>query len=156
ANPFDILLIRKESVDESKVLKLKSNATIGTSSARRKAQLLAFRPDAVLQDMRGNVPTRVNKLREGNYDAIVLASAGLERLNIDLTECEQVPLKSPMFIPAPAQGVLAFQIREADEEMKKVCEHLNDIESNVITSVERKILHDFQGGCQIPLGVFSK
>ena len=68
ANPFDILLIRKESVDETKVLKLKENAIVGTSSARRKAQLIAYRPDFVLQDLRGNVPTRVKKLAEENYE----------------------------------------------------------------------------------------
>lgn len=156
ANPFDILLIRKESVDETKVLKLKENAIVGTSSARRKAQLMAFRPDFILQDLRGNVPTRVKKLAEENYDAIVLASAGLERLNINLDEFEKVELKAPMFIPAPAQGVLAFQIRENDEELQTVCELLNDTESVEITTIERQILHDFEGGCQMPLGVYAQ
>ena len=156
ANPFDLLLIKKESVDETKILKLKENAVVGTSSARRKAQLLAFRPDIVLQDLRGNVPTRVKKLTEENYDAIVLASAGLERLNIVLDKFEQVQLKAPMFIPAPAQGVLAFQIREKDEELKKICELLNDEESAKITNIERQILHDFEGGCQMPLGVYAQ
>lgn len=156
ANPFDILLIRKESVDETKVLKLKTNAVVGTSSARRKAQLLAFRPDIVLQDLRGNVPTRVKKLTEENYDAIVLASAGLERLNIDLSAFKKVELKAPLFIPAPAQGVLAFQIREEDEELKNICELLNDKQSAEITNIERQILHDFEGGCQMPLGVYAE
>lgn len=156
ANPFDILLIRKESVDETKVLKLKENAIVGTSSARRKAQLMAYRPDFVLQDLRGNVPTRVKKLTEENYDAIVLASAGLERLNVDLSAFEKVALTAPMIIPAPAQGVLAFQIREEDDELKKICELLNDEASNKITSLERQILHDFEGGCQMPLGVYAE
>ena len=78
ANPFDLLLIKKDKVDETKVLKLPTNAIVGTSSARRKSQLLALRPDIELQDLRGNVPTRIKKLKEQNYDAIVLASAGLE------------------------------------------------------------------------------
>jgi hydroxymethylbilane synthase len=156
ANPFDILLIKKESVDETKMLKLKANAIVGTSSARRKSQLLALRPDIDLQDLRGNVPTRVNKLKEQNYDAIVLASAGLERLNINLNEFEQVALKAPMFIPAPAQGVLAFQIRESDENMKKICSVLHDKDNALITEIERQILHDFEGGCQMPLGVYSE
>jgi hydroxymethylbilane synthase len=156
ANPFDILLIRKESVDETKQLKLKENAVVGTSSARRKAQLMAFRPDIQLQDLRGNVPTRVKKLTEENYDAIVLASAGLERLNIDLSAFEKVALKAPMFIPAPAQGVLAFQIREEDAELKNICELLNDESSSEIAAIERQLLHDFEGGCQMPLGVFAE
>jgi hydroxymethylbilane synthase len=156
ANPFDILLIRKESKDETKVLKLKDKATVGTSSARRKAQLLALRPDINLQDLRGNVPTRVNKLIDENYDAIVLASAGLERLKIDLSAFEIVELRAPMFIPAPAQGVLAFQIRENDTELTKICKILNDEESAKVTKIERQILHDFEGGCQMPLGVYAE
>lgn len=156
ANPFDILLIRKDSKDETKILKLKSLAKVGTSSARRKAQLLALRPDIEVMDLRGNVPTRVNKLKENEYDAIVLASAGLERLNIDLEEFEKVCLKAPMFIPAPAQGVLAFQIREMDADMQQVCMLLNDEESALLTNIERRLLHDFEGGCQMPLGVFAE
>lgn len=156
ANPFDILLIKKECVDETKLLKLKENAIVGTSSARRKSQLLALRPDIELQDLRGNVPTRIKKLKEQNYDAIVLASAGLERLNINLNEFVQVQLKAPMFVPAPAQGVLAFQIRENDERLKEICALLHDKESVVITEIERQILHDFDGGCQMPLGVYAE
>ncbi|MFN8237659.1 MAG: hydroxymethylbilane synthase [Chitinophagales bacterium] len=156
ANPFDILLIRKQSKDETKVLKLKSQAKVGTSSARRKAQLLALRPDIEVMDLRGNVPTRVNKLNESQYDAIVLAFAGLERLNINLDEFEKVSLKAPMFIPAPAQGVLAFQIREADGDMRQICTLLNDEESSLLTNIERKLLHDFEGGCQMPLGVYAE
>ena len=156
ANPFDILLIKKESVDEKKIVKLKENAIVGTSSARRKAQLLALRPDIDILDLRGNVPTRVQKLNENNYDAIVLASAGLERLNINLNEFEKVELSAPLFIPAPAQGVLAFQIRESDDEMKNICSLLNDKDSSAISFIERKILHDFEGGCQMPLGVYTE
>lgn len=156
ANPFDILLIRKDSKDDTKVLKLKSHAKVGTSSARRKAQLLALRPDLEVMDLRGNVPTRVNKLNENQYDAIVLASAGLERLNINLDEFEKVYLKAPMFIPAPAQGVLAFQIREKDTDMQQICMLLNDEESTLLTNIERRLLHDFEGGCQMPLGVYAE
>ncbi len=155
ANPFDVLIIRKDAVDATKVLKLKEGALVGTSSARRKAQLLSYRPDIRLNDMRGNVPTRVNKLRELQYDAIVLAAAGLERLSIDLSEFEIIELSAPMFIPAPAQGVLAFQIRADDDELGAICNLLDDQVSHRITAIERKILHDFEGGCQIPLGVFS-
>ncbi len=156
ANPFDILLIRKDSKDDTKVLKLRSLAKVGTSSARRKAQLLALRPDIEVMDLRGNVPTRVNKLKENQYDAIVLASAGLERLNINLDEFEKVCLKAPMFIPAPAQGVLAFQIREMDMDMQQICLLLNDEASALLTNIERTLLHDFEGGCQMPLGVYAE
>ncbi|HMX61070.1 MAG TPA: hydroxymethylbilane synthase [Chitinophagales bacterium] len=156
ANPFDKLIIRKECVDERKLLNFKDKAVVGTSSARRKAQLLALRPDVEIHDLRGNVPTRVNYLREGKYDAIILAAAGLERLNIDLSEFVSIPLQSPQFIPAPAQGVLAFQIREDDTVLFDICQLLKDKESTVIASIERQVLHDFHGGCQIPLGVFAQ
>ena len=155
ANPFDILLIKKDKADATQLLKLPLNAVVGTSSARRKSQLLAFRPDIELRDLRGNVPTRVQKLKDGLYDAILLAVAGLERLQISLDDFETIELKAPMFVPAPAQGVLAFQIRWDDEEMKSICGILHDQSSEKITSIERQILHDFEGGCQMPLGVYS-
>ncbi len=156
ANPFDILLIRKECADETAFLKLKKNAIVGTSSARRKSQLLALRPDIQLNDLRGNVPSRIKKLKEEQYDAITLASAGVERLNIDLNDFIQVPLQAPMFVPAPAQGVLAFQIRANDTRLKDICAVLNDKNSAEIATIERQILHDFDGGCQMPLGVYAE
>jgi hydroxymethylbilane synthase len=86
ANPADWMLIKKDAVDFDKDLKLKANAIVGSSSSRRKGQILGFRPDLQLIDLRGNVPTRVNKLRTEKYDAIILAAAGLERLELDLSE----------------------------------------------------------------------
>ncbi|MGZ4041717.1 MAG: hydroxymethylbilane synthase, partial [Bacteroidia bacterium] len=85
-DPSDILLIRKEKADDSQKWSLKKNAIVGTSSARRKSQLLAFRPDVQIKDLRGNVPTRIKKLRDGEYDAILIATAGVERLQIDLED----------------------------------------------------------------------
>ena len=84
ANPADLLLIRKASADNSRKWNLKEGAIVGTSSARRKSQMLAYRSDVNLKDLRGNVPTRINKLREKQYDAILLAKAGVDRLELDL------------------------------------------------------------------------
>jgi hydroxymethylbilane synthase len=89
-NPTDQLLVRKESFDPSKPLQVKKHAIIGTSSARRKSQVIRMREDIQLKDLRGNVPTRVDKLRPGQYDAIILATAGLKRLNLDLSEFELI------------------------------------------------------------------
>jgi hydroxymethylbilane synthase len=156
ANPSDVLLIRRESADNSaSLLPLKKNAVTGTSSARRKAQLLSLRPDLEIQDLRGNVPTRIDKLRSGQYDAIVLAAAGLERLELDTSDLVVIPLDPPMFIPAPAQGVLAYQIREEDTEMQGICRLLHDDAAYQAIQLERDVLHAFKGGCQIPLGVFA-
>lgn len=156
ANPFDCLLIRKEESDEAMPLKLKKNAIVGTSSSRRKCQLMAFRPDIILKDIRGNVPTRIEKLKQGEFDAIMLAKAGIERLEIDISEFEVAELRSPMFIPAAAQGVLAYQIRENDNALHEVCKLLSNAPSAEITRIERTFLNGFQGGCQIPLGIFAE
>ena len=104
---------------------MKENAIVGTSSARRKSQLLAFRSDIEIKELRGNVPTRINKLREGDYDAIMLAKAGVTRLKIDLSEFHVVTLDPKEFIPAPAQGVLGLQTRIKDEQTNKIVSLLN-------------------------------
>lgn len=154
ANPADLLLIRKASTDSSRKWNLKEGAIVGTSSARRKSQMLAYRSDVNLKDLRGNVPTRINKLREEQYDAILLAKAGVDRLELDLSEFEVVVLDPTEFVPAPAQGVLGLQIRKSDDRMAEVLQHLNDKEVQRRISFERKVLNLMEGGCQLPLGVY--
>ena len=153
-DPRDLLLIRKDKVDASKKFELIENAVIGTSSARRKSQLLHHRADIQIKDLRGNVPTRINKLREGNYDGIMLAAAGVERLELDLSEFRVLKLDPNEFIPAPAQGVLGLQIRESDTDLAKVVAQLNDKNVARRIGVERRILNLFEGGCQMPLGAY--
>jgi len=154
ANPADTLLINKSAVDASKKWNLKQNAIVGTSSARRKSQMLKYREDAVIKDLRGNVPTRIEKLRQGNYDAILLAKAGIDRLELDLSEFTEVVLDPTEFIPAPAQGVLGLQIREEDNALHEVLQQMNfpDVQQRI--SLERKVLNLLEGGCQLPLGVY--
>lgn len=153
-NPSDLLLVAKTAVDKNNIWSLKSNAIIGTSSARRKSQVLRFRDDLTINDLRGNVPTRIQKLREGKYDAILLAKAGVDRLQIDLSEFEVTVLNPKAFVPAPAQGVLALQIREADTTLFEILQKLNNTEVQRRIAVERKVLNLMQGGCQLPLGVY--
>jgi hydroxymethylbilane synthase len=153
-DPSDMLLIRKEQLDATQKWQLKKGAVVGTSSARRKAQLRHHRPDLDLQDLRGNVPTRIHKLRELHYDAIMLAAAGVERLQLDLSEFEVVRLSPTEFIPAPAQGVLGLQVRQADAEVFSIVHQLNDASVAKRIKVERRILNLFQGGCQMPLGAY--
>lgn len=154
ANPSDLLLIRKECVDSSQKWNLKADATVGTSSARRKTQFLHFRNDVTINDLRGNVPTRIDKLRQGNYDAIILAKAGVDRLELDLSEFECVEMNPTEFVPAPAQGVLGLQIREDDAEMSELMATMNDTSVEACISLERKILNLLEGGCQLPLGAY--
>lgn len=155
-DPRDLLLIRKEKVDPSKKFEFIQNAVIGTSSARRKSQLLHHRPDVEIKDLRGNVPTRINRLREGNYDAIMLAAAGVERLELDLSEFHVLKLNPNEFIPAPAQGVLGLQIRESDTDLRTIVSKLNNDDCARRIGVERRILNLFEGGCQMPLGAYCE
>lgn len=155
ANPADCLLLSAAKSDSAKLLNLPENAVVGTSSARRKAQLLDIRPDIQIKDIRGNVPTRIEKLRAGDFDAILLAAAGLERLELDLTEdIEKIQLNPKEFVPAPAQGVLAWQCNKNDIATRRILQQLHQSDVSVCTNVERKVLQLMQGGCQMPLGVY--
>jgi len=154
--PEDWLIIHPNAIDKNQLLQLKENAIVGSSSSRRKSQILDFRSDLSLQDIRGNVPTRLEKLRAGQFDAILLAAAGLHRLNLDLSAFKVIQFSPKEFIPAPAQGVLALQIRVEDQALHQVLSHLHHPEVAACTQVERKVLQLFQGGCHLPLGVYCE
>lgn len=153
-DPADMLLIIKGREDLESKFHLPQGAVVGTSSARRKSQLMHHCPHIELKDLRGNVPTRIQKLREGHYDAIMMACAGAERLGLDLSEFHVVRMDPKVFIPAPAQGVLALQIREGNDALRETLALLHDAEVAEQLAVERRILNLFQGGCQLPLGSF--
>ena len=155
-NPSDWLLIRKETMDESALLKLKKGALVGTSSARRKAQMLGFRSDIDLKDIRGNVPTRIEKLRKGDFDAILLAGAGVERLQLDVSDLEVIKFNVKEFIPAPAQGVLAFQVCKNDTATRRILQNIHHSDVSKTTNVERKVLKLLDGGCQLPMGAYCE
>ena len=153
-NPADLLVIRKESVSKEHKFEVKENAVVGTSSARRKTQLLHHRQDVTINDLRGNVPTRIDKLRSGNYDAIILAKAGVNRLQLDLSDLHVYTFNPKEFVPAPAQGVLGLQIREEDESLAEVLSKINHEDVQERIKIERKVLNLMDGGCQLPLGVY--
>jgi len=156
ADRREALLIRKEAHVDRAPLPVKVGGVLGTSSARRQAQVRVLAPDLKIADLRGNVPTRVRKLREGRYDAILLAWAGISRLELDLSEFEVVLLPHDVFLPAPAQGALAIEIREDDAETEKVLSALDEPHVRRIVEAERGLLHLFAGGCKLPLGVFAE
>jgi hydroxymethylbilane synthase len=153
-DPSEVLLVHGHAFDPKQKFSIKPNAITGTSSARRKSQLLAYRPDLILKDLRGNVTTRIQKLRDKQYDAILIAQAGVSRLEIDLSEFYTEKLNPNEFIPAPAQGVLALQIRKKDKYLFEILQKINEKEVSEIIGIEREILHLFEGGCQLPLGVY--
>ncbi len=141
-------------------LALKNNAVVGTSSERRRALLRSFRPDLQVVPIRGNVPTRLAKLHEGQYDAIVLAAAGLIRLGhqqdapaLNLDSFVNLRLDPSVFVPAPAQGALALQCREGDRVIDAVFP-LHDVSTSGPVRAERELLRLVDGGCNLPFGAW--
>ena len=155
-DPSEFLLILKDCVDVHQKFSVKYGGIVGTSSNRRKAQLLAYRPDLEIHDLRGNVPTRVNKLRNENYDAIMLAKAGITRLGLDLSNFHVEELTPAELVPAPAQGALAIQIRQSNTGLFDMLQQLNHPDVAEELAVERSVLKLFGGGCHLPLGCYCR
>lgn len=155
-DPAELIIIHKDCVDIKKRLSLKHNASVGTSSNRRKAQLLSLRPDLEFTDLRGNLQTRIQKLRDEQYDAIVLAKAGVARIEMDLSDFHIEEIAPIEVVPAPAQGVLAIQIRESDKELYNVLQDIHVAAVAEMIAVERKVLNLFDGGCHAPLGCYCR
>lgn len=133
---------------------LPGKATIGTGSIRRQAQLLALRPDLVIKDIRGNVDTRLGKLKGGSYDAVILACAGLNRLGLQ----DKVSLVFEIrdLLPAPGQGALALEVREDDRRVMEMIAGLNHPETARSVSAERAFLRAMGGGCNSPIAVHAR
>ena len=133
---------------------LPQGAVLGTSSLRRRAQLLAARPDLKIVDLRGNVDTRLRKLDEGNMDAIILAAAGLQRLGHGDRIKEIIP--TSVCLPAVGQGALAIECRTDNTEVREKLAFLNDKATKQATDAERAFLGLVEGGCQVPIGVHAE
>ncbi len=136
------------------LVSLPKSAVIATGSLRRKCQLMHFRPDFIVEDLRGNVPTRIRKLDASDWDGIVLAKAGLDRLGRSdrITEV----LSTELILPAVGQGALAIEIRSDDDELSECVARLNDAETEITTRAERVLLRHLQGGCQVPIGAYGR
>jgi len=156
ADPRDVLLVRPEAFDEKATfVPLRPGATVGTSAARRRKQLAWHRADLTATELRGNVPTRIERLRGGGYDAIVLAAAGLARLEAELDGLEVVALEPSAFVPAPAQGALALEIRRGDDGLASLLTELHDVRGYRAVAAERGLMGMIQGGCQLALGAHA-
>ena len=149
AEPFDALVSNKYKSFEE----LPNGAKIGTSSLRRRAQLLAVRPDLQIDNLRGNVDTRLKKLDEGDFDAIILAAAGLKRLGHERRIAEILP--PSLMLPAVGQGALAIETLTDNAEILNMLKFLDDADTRATTSAERAFLEVVEGGCQVPVGVFG-
>ena len=149
ADPADALVSRHASLEA-----LPAGARVGTSSLRRQAQLRAQRPDLQLLDLRGNVNTRLSKLDQGDYDAIVLACAGLERLGLGARIAAR--LQAPQWLPAPAQGAIAVECRGDDPQVVSLLEALDDVPTRICVEAERAMNRALHGSCHVPVAALAR
>ncbi|OHB86969.1 MAG: hydroxymethylbilane synthase [Planctomycetes bacterium RIFCSPHIGHO2_02_FULL_40_12] len=149
-DPHDVLISR----GNVSLKDLPKNAKLGTSSLRRRSQVLAVRPDLEIVDLRGNLDTRLNKLDSGELDAILVARAGLIRLGLADKASEIIPYD--IMLPAVSQGALCIEIREIDKKVKNLIRSLIDYNSMFEIKAERALLARLQGGCQIPIGAHAE
>jgi len=133
---------------------LKPGARVGTGSLRRQAQLRHYRPDLDFRELRGNVDTRLRKVESGEYDAIVLSKAGLDRLGWSQKITE--PISTEISLPAVGQGAIAIQSRVSDRDADEFLSKLDDMETRTAIIAERALLSALQGGCQVPIGAWAR
>jgi len=149
-DPRDALLSRNKVAFKD----LPKGANIGTSSLRRQAQLTNVRPDFVIHQLRGNVDTRIRKLREGQFDAIILAAAGVKRLGLEENVTEY--LSPEISLPAIGQGALGIECRVGDRELNDLIAFFNDPDSRTCVAGERALLRRLEGGCQVPIACYGR
>ena len=156
ADAADLLLARRGFLapDHADPLGLPADAVLGTSSLRRASQALALSPEIAVRALRGNVPTRIGKLRDGGYDAILLAAAGVRRLDLKIDDLECVELPPEVMLPAPGQGALAIEARAGDEATGPLSA-LHDPAVARCVGAERRLLELLGGGCHLPLGCLA-
>jgi len=148
-DPRDVLISKSgQGLDA-----LPAGSVIGTSSLRRIAQILHRRPDLKIEDVRGNLDTRLRKMDDGLFDAIVLAAAGLDRMGWAEGITERIP--SDVMLSAVGQGAIAVEVREGDEDMRELMTYLEDPATRAAVTAERALLRELEGGCQIPIGALG-
>ena len=136
-----------------KLNELREKSVIGTGSIRRETELLNLRKDIIIKPIRGNIHTRLKKLDNGEYDAIILAAAGLKRTGLSDRITEY--FEDEVFMPAPGQGILCIQCRENDDRIRELLEIINDKEVGIMCEAEREFSRIFDGGCHTPIGCSS-
>ena len=144
-DPTDLFL----SVDYDSLENLPAGAVVGTSSLRRQAQVLAQRPDLEVVSLRGNVDTRLRKLTEGQFAAIIMATAGMKRLGLSVPK--ECPLAPPAFIPAVGQGALGIEFREDRKDLAEMLSFMEHRPTRICVEAERGLLAGLDGGCQVPI-----
>jgi hydroxymethylbilane synthase len=152
-DPRDVLVVNPVTEAED-LASLPAGSRVGTSSLRRRAQLLALRPDLEVAELRGNVPTRLKKVDTGKVHAAILAAAGLIRL--DARQRIKQYLEPPDWLPAAGQGAIAVEIRSHDDELRDIVRALHHAPTSVCVRAERSFLSALEGGCQVPIGALAQ
>jgi len=152
----DLILVREDCCDESAPLMLKAAASVGASSLRRQSMLRLHAPQAKAAFIRGNVPTRLDKLRRGEYDAIIIARAGIERLGLDFSPFKAFELNPQIWLPAPGQGAIAVEVRSDDECTLASVASLDDAATRAAVNIERGLLDYFGVGCHAAFGAAAE
>lgn len=149
-SPYDVLV----SQENLRLKDLPNEAIVGTGSPRRKAQLHHVRPELKVESIRGNVDTRIRKLKQGLYDAVIIAEAGLKRLNMQDNITERLPLED--FTPAPGQGALAVAAKKDNEKVNEILRLMNHWPSMAAVLAEKAFVRKIGGGCKVPLGAIAQ
>lgn len=147
--PNDVLI----SQQYSSISDMPAGSRVATGSLRRKSQLLSYRPDLDIVEIRGNVPTRIRKFLESDVDAMILAYAGVHRLGLDEHIRELIPFE--VMLPAVSQGVVAIETREGDNDVSRLTAVLDDQQTRIAITAERAFLRRLEGGCQVPIGALA-
>lgn len=151
----DMIIMHPDAFEKRSSINIKGSSMIGTSSVRRMAQLKAFDNTLRIEALRGNVNTRLRKLKDNEYDAIVMAKAAVDRIKLDISEFIIQVLDENIFLPAPAQGALGLQVRSDDQYTFDIARRLNHDHTEALVNAERSFLKNFGGGCHIPLGAHA-
>ncbi len=155
-SPSDMLIMHPSVYDENALFKISSKAVVGTSSERRKVQFNSFRSDISVVPIRGNITERIDRVRNNQIDAIIIAKAGVDRLQLNLDQLKVVNFNPKEFIPAPGQGVLAYQVLATNIQLRKILMKIHNYDVAQCTNVERTIFKNLAGVCKSPIGVFCE
>ncbi|MDP2907698.1 MAG: hydroxymethylbilane synthase [Nanoarchaeota archaeon] len=155
-DPGDLLLVRPVSHDPGNEIPLKTGSVVGASSRRRQAMLQLLRPDIVPRPIRGNMPTRVDKVRRGDFDAVIISRAGMERLAFDVKPLLPFDLNPCRWPGAPGQAIIAIEVRVDDGKAFGRAAVMDDKDTHTRAQAERSLLAAFGGGCHAPFGAYSK
>jgi hydroxymethylbilane synthase len=156
ANPADVLILHPRFYDENALFKISSQAKVGTSSERRRVQFNSFRSDVTVVPIRGNITDRIDRVRNEKVDAIIIAKAGIDRLQLNLDQLKVINFHPKEFIPAPGQGVLAYQVLAGNVQLRKILMKIHNYDVAQCTNIERTIFDKLAGVCKSPIGVYCE